>query len=495
MKEVDLAPVQQLKNESSDGLPIGWVWTTLGEIGTYLNGRAFKSSEWSTKGRPIIRIQDLTKSRENPNYYEGMIEDRYIVRPGDLLISWSATLGAYIWRGAEGVLNQHIFKVHSAINPSCHLYLVQHFLHELQRQTHGSGMVHVTKGDFTSTPVPIPPLAEQKRIVEKIEQLLASVNKAREGLKRVTRILARVRRPLLAAAGSGDLTTDWREQHTEVESARTLLRKIEQLRSNSSEKTRPRRVPISDDEQGDTPVRDLPESWLWCQVDQIATACLGGTPPRKMQTYWNGDIAWVSSGEVANCRITRTKERITREGLTNSNAKLYPKGTVLIAMIGEGKTRGQSAILDTEACTNQNVAGMVFDAGNINPEYVWYWARAEYERNRAVGRGGAQPALNGEKVRGLTLPLPPLEEQGEIVRCVEALFSLADAIETRIAVAATRTEELTQAILAKAFRGELVPTEAELARTEGRAYESASDLLARIQSGRTVLIEREGVRR
>lgn len=90
-----------------------WEDTTLGKLGRYINGRAFKTSEWSKAGRPIIRIQDLTGSNRNPNYYNGQIEDRYIVRPGDLLISWSATLGAYIWDGPEAVLNQHIFKVES----------------------------------------------------------------------------------------------------------------------------------------------------------------------------------------------------------------------------------------------------------------------------------------------------------------------------------------------------------------------------------------------
>jgi type I restriction enzyme, S subunit len=226
-------------------------------------------------------------------------------------------------------------------------------------------------------------------------------------------------------------------------------------------------------------------------VGQIASVCLGGTPSRKHPEYWAGGIPWVSSGEVANCRISGTRESISDLGLEESNAKVYPKGSVLIAMIGEGKTRGQSAILDIDACTNQNVAGLVFDAGNIQPEYVWLWALGEYESTRAVGRGGNQPALNGQKVRSLKVPLPPFEEQGEIVRRVEALLKRADATEKRVAAASARAEKLTQAILAKAFRGELVPTEAELARREGRDYEPASVLLERIKAGRAATAEKE----
>ncbi|AFV22475.1 Type I restriction enzyme StySPI specificity protein [Methanolobus psychrophilus R15] len=208
---------------------------------------------------------------------------------------------------------------------------------------------------------------------------------------------------------------------------------------------------------------------------------MGGTPSRKVKGYWGGNIYWLSSGEIANCRITSSKETITEEGLQNSNAKVNPPKTVLIAMIGEGKTRGQSAILDTHSCTNQNVAAIVFDTEYVSPEYVWRWALGEYENNRAVGRGGSQPALNGQKVRELIIPLPPLPEQQEIVRRVDALFAFADSIEAKVAAAREKTERLRQSILAKAFSGELVPTEAEIARQEDREYESAGELLERIR--------------
>lgn len=137
-------------------VPDGWRATTLGDLGQYLNGRAFKTTEWSKSGRPIIRIQDLTGSHRSPNYFEGEVEDRYVVRPGEFLISWSATLGAYIWDGPEAVLNQHIFKVESNIDKEFHYYLVRERIAELERNAHGSGMVHVTKGVFENTPVAVP---------------------------------------------------------------------------------------------------------------------------------------------------------------------------------------------------------------------------------------------------------------------------------------------------------------------------------------------------
>lgn len=418
-------------------------------------------------------------------------ESSVFVDKGSILVVWDGARCGLVGKApVHGALGSTIMELKlSELNADYIRYFLDTLYETINSNHRGTGIPHVDPGLFWNLEVPLAPLAEQRRIVEKVEQLLARVNAARERLARVPAILKRFRQAILAAACSGRLTADWRDQHPEVEPASKLLLRISKFRSERAEKSRQARCVRSTsaefDEEHDETVRgELPDSWTRCRVDQIATVCLGGTPSRKTHSYWNGDIAWVSSGEVANCRINTTRERITRQGLTGSNAKVYPRGTVLIAMIGEGKTRGQAAILDIDACTNQNVAGLVVDAGSIVSDFVWLWALSQYERNRAVGRGGAQPALNGEKVRALTLPLPPFDEQGEIVRRVEAVFKLADAIERRVAAATARAEKLTQAILAKAFRGELVPTEAELARREGRSYESADELLERIRSER-----------
>lgn len=150
----------------SSELPNRWTHSKLGDLGKYLNGYAFNAKTWATSGRPIIRIQNLTGSNDNCNYFQGEIADRYVVRRGDLLVSWAATLGAFVWQGEEAVLNQHIFKVESNIDKSFHRYLIDLKLDEMMKRTHGSGMVHITKSNFDNVPVDVPPLAEQQRIVE-----------------------------------------------------------------------------------------------------------------------------------------------------------------------------------------------------------------------------------------------------------------------------------------------------------------------------------------
>jgi type I restriction enzyme S subunit len=128
-----------------------------------------------------------------------------------------------------------------------------------------------------------------------------------------------------------------------------------------------------------------------------------------------------------------------------------------MAMIGEGKTRGQSAILDIDACINQNIAGVVPVDGILDSKYLWFWFRREYENTRTKGNGSGPKALNCERVRELEINLPPLPEQTEIVRRVEVLFALADRIEARCTATRAQAQRLTPLVLAKAFRGELVP--------------------------------------
>lgn len=173
--------------------PRGWVRTTLGELGRYLNGRGFKKTEWAKAGRPIIRIQNLTGSGSGFNYFAGKAEERHVVRRGDLLVSWAATLGVYEWDGPEAVLNQHIFKVESFIDRRFHKYLIERTLNQLLAQAHGTGMVHITRRPFDKTPVLLPPRAEQQRIVEAIEEQFSRVDAATDSLVRGQANLARLR--------------------------------------------------------------------------------------------------------------------------------------------------------------------------------------------------------------------------------------------------------------------------------------------------------------
>jgi type I restriction enzyme S subunit len=490
---------------SEAALPEGWVEAQLGDglLSDVQPGFACGAHSRDRCGVPHLRPMNVTTEGQivldDVKFIVASEVDREArwIRPGDVLFNNTNSpelVGktAYYGEDEPRAFSNHMTRVRPN-RVALDAEFLATALHQRWREGHFAAACnnHVSQASISRTVlletiVRFPPLAEQRRILEKVEALLGQVNATRARLARVPSILKRFRQSILSAACSGRLTGGWRKAQSTQESGQDVLDRI-MLHRSRIVNARPTVVATHDhstspDADFDAP--DLPTTWVWCRVAQIATVCLGGTPSRKEPTYWNGDVPWVSSGEVANCRIAATRERISNAGLANSSAKIYPKGSVLIAMIGEGKTRGQSAILGIEAATNQNAAGLLFDAGNVSPEYIWRWALGEYAKNRDEGRGGNQPALNRQKVRDLLVPLPPLAEQHEIVRGVDALFKLADAIEGRVAEATARADRLTQAILAKAFCGELVPTEAELARREGRAYEPASVLLDRIRAER-----------
>ena len=284
-------------------------------------------------------------------------------------------------------------------------------------------------------PLPLPPLAEQRRIVGVLEGLLGKVAASRERLARVPQLLKRFRQSVLAAACSGKLTSD-----------------------------------------------QECDDWQSISLGELFDVKTGGTPSRKCPDYFAGKIPWVKTAEVQNGEIWETEEYITEDAIRNSNAKVFPAGTLLVALYGEGKTRGQVARLCIDAATNQACAALVnTEMAESTRQYVLLLLLSQYYRLREMASGGNQPNLSVGLIRGWKIPLPPLAEQHEIVRRVEQLFALADRLEAQLAAARTRVDRLTQSILAKAFRGELVPTEADLARRESRPYEPASALLERIR--------------
>ena len=161
-----------------ENLPQGWCILTVGEVADYINGRAFKPTEWEQKGLPIIRIQNLNDEDAAYNYSTAKFEDKYLVHKGDLLFAWAASLGTYIWQKDDAWLNQHIFKVipKPFISRNFLYYSFINMIDDFYAESHGSGMVHITKGKFETRPILIPPIAEQKRIVERIETIFASLD-------------------------------------------------------------------------------------------------------------------------------------------------------------------------------------------------------------------------------------------------------------------------------------------------------------------------------
>lgn len=152
----------------------------LGDIATYINGFPFKPEDRGTEGLPIIRIQDLTGNVYDPGFYKGEYPKRIEINEGDVLISWSASLGVYVWNRGKALLNQHIFKVifdKMAVDKTYFVYAVRHKLTEMETKTHGATMKHIVKSDFDNTRIPFPSFEKQTevaRMLNKAERLIAA---------------------------------------------------------------------------------------------------------------------------------------------------------------------------------------------------------------------------------------------------------------------------------------------------------------------------------
>ena len=169
-----------------------WTYKKLGEVATFVNGYPFKPDDWEETGMPIIRIQNLNNPDAAFNFYNGLIDSRYIVNNGDVLISWSGTLGVYEWTKEEkALLNQHIFKVvfdKTPINKGFFKYAVSSRINEMKSKVHGITMQHITKGEFDKTIIPVPPLETQSRIVSELDLLQSIIDKQQAQLKELDKL-------------------------------------------------------------------------------------------------------------------------------------------------------------------------------------------------------------------------------------------------------------------------------------------------------------------
>ena len=249
---------------------------------------------------------------------------------------------------------------------------------------------------------------------------------------------------MLKEAFEGKITNEWRKAHIDI----SPRNDYEIIATEN---------PIYKDTSGDeNEIRlQLPETWIKLRIGDIFHVEVGSTPSRRVPEYWNGDVNWVSSGEVHFNRIFYTTEQITEEGLAHASTNVHPVGTVMLAMIGEGKTRGQAAILETPAAHNQNTAAILVSSTPCSPKYIYYFLQMNYENTRRVGSGNNQKALNKEIVRALRFPFASFAEQSKIVEEIESRFSVCDNIEYTVDLALAQAEAMRQSILKEAFEGRL----------------------------------------
>ena len=426
-----------------------------------------------------------------------------IAKPGATLLSIRAPVGPTNLAQQECCIGRGLAAFHPCgeIEPKFVLYLFRSIEPLISRTGTGSTFQAIGKGFIESLEFNLPPLAEQRRIVAKIEELFSELDKGIESLKTARRQLEVYRQSVLKHAFEGKLTAQWRKGNKDkLEKPEKLIARVknqrveryelqrkewdvavEKWRENGGLDRKPPRPRLPSFPEPFTGIErtTLPEIfglWRWVKVGELFSIYVGATPSRKNRSYWNGPINWITSGEVRFAPINKTNETVTLEGLENVSTEIHPIGTVMLAMIGEGKTRGQAAVTNIEACHNQNTAAIRVSESEIPPEYVYYYLLYRYEDTRRVGSGNNQKALNKERVSNLPIPLPPVDEQAAVVRELDKLLSVMEQLDREIRNRLTSVSSLRQAILKEAFAGQLV--------TQDPGDEPASVLLEKIRTER-----------
>jgi type I restriction enzyme S subunit len=280
----------------------------------------------------------------------------------------------------------------------------ENFVHLCRQASEGTtNRVRLQEGRFLAMEIPLPPLDEQRRIVVRIEGLAGRIEQAR-GLRR-------------EAMAEGE--AEW----TSIMSAMRIVAL-----------------------QGRYPIQ---------RIGDVADVTTGGTPSRDNPSFWGGDIPWIKTGELLDGDIDRAEEHLTPQGVQNSSAKVFPVDTILVALYGQGQTRGRTGRLIVPTATNQACCAILPNRTALSPRFIQYWLRSLYRDMREVSRDGAQPNWNGGMIKNIQIALLPLGEQERAVAALDRMRARLDALKHLQAETAAELEALLPSVLDRAFRGEL----------------------------------------
>lgn len=443
-KEKELTPEEKLQlalvpiDEQPYEVPENWCWTKIKALCTLKNGKAFKPTDWSEDGLPIVRIQNLNNQDLAYNHYNGLAEEDYRLYGGELLFAWSGTpgtsFGAHIWWGKDAVLNQHIFRVdidERCINKRFFMNAINQRLDMLISAAHGgAGLQHVTKGVFENTAIVFPPLPEQQRIINRIESLFVKLDEAKEKAQAVVDGFEDRKAAILYKAFTGELTENWRS-------------------ANNYSKA----------------------EWVHKKFSEICDIVRGGSPrPAGDPKYYDGSIPFLKVADITNNNgpyVTYATYSIKEAGLRKT--RMVEANTLLLT--NSGATLGVPAICTFQTTFNDGIAAFL----NLDPEstlfYYYFWVSKTKEL-RTINMGAAQPNLNTNIIGAIEIDIPATEEQKEIVRVLKSILKKEKMIKEAAEHVIDQIDLMKKSILSRAFRGEL--------GTNDPTDESAEKLLERM---------------
>ena len=431
-------------------IPENWEWVRVKHFTTLYNGRAFKPSDWTDTGLPIVRIQNLNNQNSPYNLYNGFVEPEYQLYGGELLFAWSGTpgtsFGAHIWCGKEAVLNQHIFRLdfsEKVIYKPYYMYALNQHIGELIKAAHGSaGLQHVTKGVFENTLIPIPPYKEQIRIVNKLNQLapaFSSYSKISNSIKKLNNEFPeKLKKSILQDSVQGKLVP----QDPADEPASVLLERIraekEQLikagkikrdkhesvifrRDNSYYEKVDRIERCIDDE---IPF-EIPESWGWCRLKSLTENITSGS--RDWAKYYSTTgAAFLRMGNLSKNSFDLRLEhiqRVTIPSKAEGTRTSLQSGDLLFSITGDVGMLGLIPDGFEKAYINQHTA-MIRFLPEMRNKYIPYLLLTDYaQKFYNANQHGIKNSFRLDSIGELLVSIPPEKELFRILQRISLVLS------------------------------------------------------------------------
>ncbi len=383
-------------------LPEEWEVKRLEELISYRKGKKPQTlvKEYDSENLPYLTADYFRTGEAKQHVPKHEIKENIVCEEHDTVLIWDGSNSGDVFTGLRGVLASTMVKVLPEV-PELYGSFIYFFLRTqfdlLNSQTTGSTIPHVNKNLFRNLPIPLPPLPEQKAIAH----VLRTVQKAIESTEKVIEASRELKRSLMNHLFTyGPVSVDEAEQ-----------------------------VPLKETEIG-----PVPEHWDEVKLGDVAHIGNGSTPKRTNSAYWEGGtFPWLTSGKVHEVFIKKADEYVTEAAQNECHLPLVPKGSVVVAITGQGKTLGNAALVTFDTSVSQHLAYLRFRSPTICPEFVLAFLQWRYKNLRRAGRegGSTKGALTCGFLKSYSLPLPPLEEQQEIARMLEAVDDKITVEESR----------------------------------------------------------------
>ncbi|WP_148689969.1 restriction endonuclease subunit S [Cuniculiplasma divulgatum] len=372
-------------------IPEEWEAKPLSKVATYINGMAFKPSEWRNSGIPIVRIENLNSINASFNYYQGKFDSRYLLGNGEILLSWSASLGVYIWNRGKALLNQHIFKVIPVENVSKQfLFWVLHkAVENLSQTTHGSTMKHFKKGQLEKTLIWLPPLPEQQKIAEILATADDEIQKVDEQIT---------------------LT----EQFKKGLMQRLLTRGIGHTRFKTTE------------------IGEIPEEWDVKKIRELRQNIYYGITAKA--TKENTNLRMLRTTDIKNfkfdlnnlpfCQITEKRSDLSKYFLKRNDIIIARAGTVGVSILVEENLNN--------VLFGSYLIKIIFKQETIDMPFIHYYFQSQlYWNNISNAQGSTIKNINLPFLNSLEIPLPPIPEQQKIAEILSTVDNKLELLGTK----------------------------------------------------------------